>query len=104
MVNAAGGGGAQAACSSNAAALAHTAIGALQPFSELATPRWRVWVGRLENYFRATRETNKEVKRYLLLHFGGDKMYKRFQHLPATGGVEDYDQQLQLSTRISTLC
>ncbi|KAJ1109786.1 hypothetical protein NDU88_007144 [Pleurodeles waltl] len=70
--------------------------GALPPFSELADPataslRWKIWVGRLENYFVATREKDGEVKRSLLLHFVGDGMYKLFRHLPNIGAHDDYD-------------
>ncbi|KAJ1090637.1 hypothetical protein NDU88_003767 [Pleurodeles waltl] len=74
----------------------HTMTGALPPFSELAdlataAPRWKVWVGRLENYFVATREKDGEVKRSLLLHFVGDEIYKLFRHLPNTGAHANYE-------------
>lgn len=70
--------------------------GAIPPFSELidpatASPRWKTWVSRLDNYFTATRETDGTIKRSWLLHFVGDEIYKLFEHLPNTGPATDYD-------------
>ncbi|KAJ1101884.1 hypothetical protein NDU88_006948 [Pleurodeles waltl] len=74
----------------------HTIAGALPPFSELAdpvtaSPRWKVWVGCLENYFVAPREKDGAVKRSPLLHFVGDEIKKLFRHLPNTGAYDDYE-------------
>ena len=69
---------------------------ALPPFSEIADPattalRWRSWVGRLSDYYQATREKDKAVQRSLLLHFGGVELYKLFQHLPDRGNETDFE-------------
>ncbi|KAJ1192718.1 hypothetical protein NDU88_002024 [Pleurodeles waltl] len=74
----------------------HTMTGALPLFSEFAdpatvSPKWKVWVGRLENYFVATREKDGEVKSSMLLHFVGDEKYKLFRHLQNTGAHDDYE-------------
>lgn len=78
----------------------HTQAGAIPPFSELtdpatASPRWKVWISRLDNYFTATRETDGAVKRSWLLHYAGDEIYKLFAHLPNTGDHTDYDAAVQ---------
>ena len=46
---------------------AQASVAPLPPFSQLvdsatAAPRWSRWVGRLNHYFRATRETDGAVK------------------------------------------
>ena len=50
-----------------------------------------MWVGRLENYFIATRETDGAIKCSLLLHYAGDEIYKLFEHLLNTEVGNDYD-------------
>ncbi|KAJ1106856.1 hypothetical protein NDU88_004254 [Pleurodeles waltl] len=71
-------------------------VSALLPFNKLVdpateSPHWKIWVGRLESYFVATRENYGAVKQSLLLHFGGDEIYKLFRHIPNTRAVDDYD-------------
>lgn len=79
-------------------------LNALLPFSQLAdsamaAPRWRKWIGQLENYFIAVRETNGAVKRSTMLHMGGDELYELFLDLPGTGDRNDYDKAVRALDR-----
>lgn len=74
----------------------HTAVAPLPPFSEAtdpttAAPRWKAWVGRLNHYFKGTRETDGTVKQSLLILYGGAEIYDLFETLPNTGEEDDYE-------------
>lgn len=74
----------------------HSATAPLPPFSEMSDPataaqRWRAWVGRLNHYFKGTRETDGTVKRSLLIFYGGAEIYDLFETLPNTGEDDDYE-------------
>lgn len=74
----------------------HTAVAPLLPFIETAdpataAPRWKAWIGRLNHYFKGTRETDGTVKRSPLILYGGAEIYDLFETLPNTGDDDDYD-------------
>ena len=60
--------------------------------SSLGT-KWRDWKEQFENYLVAMAITNDTQKRALLLHLGGDSLYKVFKGLTDTG--EDYATAVQ---------
>ncbi|KAJ1213853.1 hypothetical protein NDU88_001483 [Pleurodeles waltl] len=54
-------------------------------------PRWCKWIGRLQHYFRAMRETDGTTMRSMMLHMGEDELYDLFEHPPNTGADDDFD-------------